>query len=111
MDVQHAETERRLVGQVAELLDHLVAGARLIGGSQLAAVVVGEADRVLLAVLHALDRREEEVVIREAEVGRKDRVEALDTGVEAVDEEVQLIRTLLLRLGIPLGPGAAARLE
>src|SRR5438094_6529558 len=62
MDVQHAETERRLVRQVAELLDHLVAGTRLVGGPQLAAVIVREADRELLAVLHALDRRKEEVV-------------------------------------------------
>ena len=91
MDVQHAETERRLVGQVAELLDHLVAGARLVGGSQLAAVVVGEADRVLLAVLHALDRRKEQVVIREAQVRREHRVEALDAGVKAVDEEIQFV--------------------
>src|SRR5205814_3534586 len=64
---------------------------RLVRRSQLAAVVVGEADRELLAVLHALDRWKEEVVIREAQVGREHRVEAFDAGVEAVDEEIQLI--------------------
>src|ERR1700730_13958936 len=91
VDIEHAQAEGRLVGKVAELLDHLVAGTRLVGCSQLAAVVVGEADRVLAALLHPLDRREEEVVIRETEMGREHRVEALDAGVEAVEEQVQLV--------------------
>src|SRR5207249_10236578 len=71
--------------------DHLVARPVLRLRAELAAVVVREPDAVLAAAAHPLDRREEEVVIREAEVRREEAVEPLDADVEALDEEVELV--------------------
>src|SRR5438094_1198690 len=91
VDVEHAQTERRLIRQISEFLDHLVARPGLIGGPGFAAVVVGEADGELPALRHPLDRREEQVVVAEAEVGGEHGVQTLDAGIEAVDEEVELV--------------------
>src|SRR5512140_907342 len=52
MDVEDAEAEDRLVGQVAELRDHLIAGPVCARGPELAAVVVREPDAELLAAVH-----------------------------------------------------------
>src|ERR671930_402106 len=68
VDVEDAEPEDRLVGQIPELRDHLVAGTVGARCSELAAVVV-----------------------REAEMGREEAVEPLDTLVEALDEDVELV--------------------
>ena len=84
--------EDRVVGQVAPLGDHLVPGPLRRRGAELARVVVREADAVLAAAAHALDRREEQVVVGEAEVRREHAVlEPLDRDVEALDEYVQLV--------------------
>src|ERR687887_474850 len=91
VDVEDAEPEDRLVGQIPELRDHLVAGTVGARCSELAAVVVREADAELPAAVHLLDRREEKVVVREAEMGREEAVEPLDTLVEALDEDVELV--------------------
>src|ERR671933_458868 len=66
--------EGRLVREVTELRDHLVARAVGARRSQLATVVVCEADAVLLATAHAFDRREEEVVVGEAEMRREEAI-------------------------------------
>ena len=87
-----AEAEDRVVRQVSPLGDHLVPGPLRRRRAELARVVVREADAVLAAAAHALDRREEEVVVREAEVRREHAaLEPLDRDVEALDEDVELV--------------------
>src|SRR5206468_10045949 len=96
------------------LRDHLVARPVLRLRAELAAVVVREPDAVLAAAAHPLDRREEEVVVVEAEVRREEAVEPLDADVEALDEEVELVglggRAGLVDLD-PVGTEPDQRLE
>ena len=61
-------------------------------GAQLQAVVVGEAHGELPACGHRLDGWEEEVIVREAEVRGERGVETLDAGVEALGEQLELVR-------------------
>ena len=92
MDVEHADPQRGLVGEVPELPDHGVAGAGVFGDAELARVVVGEADAELPASSHGLDPREEQVVVAEAEVGGEVGIQAGHALVEALREQVQLLR-------------------
>src|SRR4051812_50189370 len=97
VDVEDAEPENRLVRQVAELRDHLVARPVGRGGAELAAVVVGEADAVLAAAAHALDRRGEKGGVRETEGGREERREAPPPGGGSLPQK-----------GGGVGPGGGA---
>ena len=44
VDVEDSEPERRLVGEIAELLDDLIAGSSFLRRSELAAVLIRDAD-------------------------------------------------------------------
>src|SRR5918999_3171620 len=103
--VEHAQTENRLVREIAKPLDHAVARPHVRRGAKLAAVVVRETDAVLAATAHALDRGEEEVVVREAEIRGEEAVETVDALVDALHEQLQLVRLGRRTRLVDLDPG------
>src|ERR671919_390489 len=103
-----SRTPRPRIGSYGRARDFWMArGPRRGSGrrSKLAAVVVGEADAVLAAAAHTLDGREEKVVVGEAEGRREEAVQALDARVEALDEDLQLVRLGRGARFVDLDPG------
>ena len=107
MDVVHAEAEDRLVGRSRHLEITSYPG-RSAADVPNSGVVVRKADAVLATAAHSLDRGEEEVVVREAEVRReRAALEALDRDVEALDEDVELVLLGGRSRLVDLDPGRA----